>query len=680
MKVAALDDVLDEEIEAAVPNRPVASLRDIEVLYGGLYTLGRGLTGPYGAYLTPDAAADQVGSETLVVIRIDLRGESVSVAEPAVDLEMFQTDLVPLVAHSKYSAANGVDHSITHQSGQTNGPEKQADHAFERLSRWPNEDPVAALAAEHEDGWLIDSLAELCTDESIEDRLREQVTNFVDEKCQLIHTVTFAFDEGELSVTNQYRENETWHYPGEIEVLQEAMAARKARKFRAKNEAKDASGEGTCFVFDTEETVYGVVDDPMKHYLSKQMEKFPAFDADQSWRTQGLSRDAAIRAQNAEPFLDACIVPSPGTSAFYLPYPPGDIDADTGRRLYELLARQAESNEDQSPVGETYRTLKERGELEQLRFSLVIVNKYQKDRWRVLASTPAADTHVIEDISEVHREILDGDWLGEGGVFPKREKFPLLNIVDREVLPNIVASVQYLSETCLGDDADDPSSDDFRFRGTATIASGEPLRAEELLSEYVAKLSDRFDPDGEYPFPSATLAQQYVQFNALAACDLVTADDKRLTKSAHDMTDQSTPATELGRQAQFEQFVEDHPALSDKSRKGVFALGALVGRISRYQRSENKSMTAVKRYPIDNLTKHNITRIATEVVDSNVVYSEEEGYNQTMYAELMRAVVDGLESGNPNDWSLSTDDLRFHYAMGIAYGTNDPSTSDYNNE
>ena len=680
MDIEALEKVDDETVESTIPQRPIASLRDIEVLYGALYTLGRGLTGPYGAYLTPDAAADQIGNETLVVIRVNLRGDKATLEDPPVTLEMFPEDLVPLVAHSKFSAAMGVDHSITHQSGQTNGPEKHSDHAFERLERWPEEDAVIEAASEHDDGWLIETLAELGDDDSIETKIRDGVKSFVSEEGQLLHTVAIAFDEEELNTTAQFRPDKTWHYPGEIEVLQEAMAARKTGKFRAKKEAEDASGDGTCFVFDTGETVYGVVDDPMKHYLSKQMEKFPALDADRSWQTQGLGRDAAIRAQNADTFLDACAIPAPGTSAFYLPYPTGEIDADSAKALYELLSEQVDSDEEESPVGRKYRQLKEPDRLDAIRFSLAIVNKYQKDRWRVLAATPTASTHIIEEIAQKHYQILDSRWVSEERIFPKQDNFSLLSIDSIESLSNVVSSVGYLAETCLGDDADEPSSDDFRFRGTATIASGKQLHVQELLEEYVAKLVDRFDPDDQYPFPIATLAQQYVQFNALRACDLLTADDERLITQPQHMTDQTSQATANNRQEQFEQFIEDHPALSDKTREGVFALGALVGRISRYQREDGRSTTAVSQYPITNLTKHNIRRIATEVVESNVIYSEEEKYKGTMFGELMQAVADGLESTDQDNLTLSTDDLRFHYAMGIAYGKNDPSTSDYNNE
>jgi len=679
MDTKALNDVDAETIESTIPQRPIASLRDIEVLYGALYTLGRGLTGPYGAYLTPDAASDQIGNETLVVVRVDLRGDKVTLGDPPVTLEMFPKDLVSRVAHSKFSAANGDDYSITHQSGQTNGPEKQGDHALERLTSWPNQEAIKEVASNHEDGWIIEKLAELGANDETEKKIREEVESLLSDEGQLLHTVAIAFDHSGVGTTTQFRSNETWHYPGEIEVLQEAMAARKTGKFRANTQgADDASGHGTCFVFDTDETVYGVVGDPMKHYLSKQMEKFPALDADRSWQTQGLGRDAAIRAQNADTFLDACAIPAPGTSAFYLPYPTGEIDADSAKALYELLSEQVDSDEEESPVGRKYRQLKEPDRLDAIRFSLVIVNKYQKDRWRVLAATPTASTHIIEEIAQKHYQILDSRWVSEEKIFPKRDNFSLLSIDSIESLSNVVSSVGYLAETCLGDDADEPSSDDFRFRGTATIASGKQLHVQELLEEYVAKLVDRFDPDDQYPFPIATLAQQYVQFNALRACDLLTADDERLETQPQHMSDQTTQATAENRQEQFEQFIEDHPALSDKTREGVFALGALVGRISRYQSREGKSMTAVKQYPIDNLTKHNIRRIATEVVDSNIVYSDE--YAGTMYGELMDTVCDGLETAEPSDWELSTEDLRFHYAMGIAYGQNDSSTSETNNE
>jgi hypothetical protein len=91
-------------------------------------------------------------------------------------------------------------------------------------------------------------------------------------------------------------------------------------------------------------------------------------------------------------------------------------------------------------------------------------------------------------------------------------------------------------------------------------------------------------------------------------------------------------------------------------------------------------MTAVKSNPVDSLTKHNIKRTAKEVTRQNIVYSDEEGYTGTMYAELMDGVADDLQRENPEDWDITTEDLRFHYAMGIAYGKNDQTTLNYEDD
>lgn len=683
----ALKEMDNERIESKLPDRPVTSLRDLEVLYGNLYALGRGLTSEYGPYLSPDAATEQVGGENLLVVYVDLRADNATLGNPPVKRRMYPQAEVERVAHAKFEAARGVDHSITHQSGQSNGAEKQADHAKERLTRWPTEDAVQEVSAVHEDGWLIEALVELGNDDDALTTIEEAVHGLVHDETQLLVTVAFAFEDGLVSTTDVYRPDEDWHYPGEIEVLQEAMAARKTAKFRAKNRATDAVGDGTCYVGDGDEPVYGVVDDPMKFYLSKQMEKFPRFDPDAAWQTQGLSRDAAIAVQNATTFLDACNVSAPGISAYYLPYVTGTLDARDGQLLYEALARQelavGDDEGGSTPVARLARAAEERGgDLNRLRFYFLAIHKYQKDRWRLLANEPNATVHIPEQLARNHLDTLNSWVFREGSVFPIRDNFPLLSMAKSspESLLDLVASVGYFAATCFGEDTDDPSSEDFRFRATASIAGNTPLNAEELFSEYVARIMDRFEPDSKHPFPDAIVASQYVQYSALTATDLIVADDEQLEEQPRYMTnDTKTPAAN-NRVEQFDQFVEDHPVLNDEVRRGIFSLGALVGRLSRYQRTKDRTMTAVKTYPVDNLTRNNVTRIATEVTDKNIIYSDEDKRKGTMFAELMDEIVDGLLSGDPDDWRLSTDDLRFHYAMGIAYGLNDRTTMEYDNE
>jgi hypothetical protein len=695
MDAEALRDLREEKIEAELPDRPVTSVRDLQSLYGALYALGRGLSGEYGPFLSPDAAAELIGMERLVVVRVDVDDGITTLADDPVFVSPY-TEVQPRptrggivpdvqhVAHAKFEAARGVDHSITHISGQSNGPDKHADHASERFTRWPSEDAVQAEAAAHDDGWLLEALDALGNDDEAMDRIRDAVADATQEG-QYLHTVAIRFDSGSVATTDQFDPDATWHLPGEIEVLQEAMVRRKTTKFRAKNKATEASGGGVCYVNDTEEDVYGVVDDPLKWYLSKQMERFPRFDPDQSWRTQGLGREAAIAAQNATTFLDACADSGPGVSVFYFPYFEQTPTVGDARALYRTLVQQAENGDERNAVARLYNDLRDRRGKppEDLRFIFMVVEKYQKDRWRLLAFEPDGTTHYGVELATAHDRAIDSPVFGEEGPLPIREGFDLLNTgLNRiEWLP-VVTGVGYFVRTCSPpDDDDDPSSDDIRFRATRDVVSGRPLDAESMLSAYVDRIVDRFEPDDEYPFPGATVAEQHAQLTALANSGLLDANADTDFTVDTDMTESTiTDGEEMSRSETLDDFIDRHDALSNGERQGIFALGALVGRISRYQRSKSRSMTAVKQHPIDKLTGHNVTQVATEVIDANVVYSDTEGYSGTMYAELMDEVVDGLLSRSPEDWDLTTEDLRYHYALGIAYGLNDRSTSDYDNE
>lgn len=696
MDSQALYDVDSTVIEESLPDRPITSVRDVQALYGRLYALGRGMTGKYGPFLSPDEAEDQVGTEHLLIVRVNVVDGQATLADDPVQVTTYASSLsdptpdglvpdIQRVAHAKFQAARGVDHSITHQSGQTNDPEKHADHAIERFTRWPDEDAVRAEASDHDDGWLIEALGALGEDEAAMETVAA-AAEAATEEGQFLHTIAVNVEVESVATTDQFVPEATWHLPGEIEVLQEAMVRRKTNKFRAKNEAEDASGDGTCYVDDETVEVYGVVDDPLKWYLSKQMERFPRFDPDQSWRTQGLGRQAAIAAQNATTFLDGCAESAPGVSAFYLPYFEGTPDATDARELFDVLVRQSEGDDSSNPVATMYDDLRSTGEddrLGGLRFLFILVNKYQKDRWRLLAFEPSGTIHHGVELAHAHYGVLNSPLFGETGPLPVRDGFELLAAgrPPRAWL-DTVTSVGYFADTCAPpDDDDEPSSDDIRFRATADVVGGRAVDADALLDAYTNRIADRFDPDSEYPFPGAVVAGQHAQFTALAAAGLLNGGSGSEYTVDTTMSEQTTAdESEMNRTERLKDFIKRHDALAGAERKGTFALGALVGRITRYQRGENRSMTAVKQHPIDKLTTHNITQIATEVVDANVVYSDEEGYTGTMYAELMDEIVDGLLMSSPEDWDLSTDDLRYHYALGIAYGLNDRSTSDYDNE
>jgi len=48
----------DEKLASELPDRPITSLRDLQYVYGRLYTLATAGGGEYAAYLTPEKSTD----------------------------------------------------------------------------------------------------------------------------------------------------------------------------------------------------------------------------------------------------------------------------------------------------------------------------------------------------------------------------------------------------------------------------------------------------------------------------------------------------------------------------------------------------------------------------------------------------------------------------------------------
>jgi CRISPR-associated protein Cas8b/Csh1 subtype I-B len=93
----------------------------------------------------------------------------------------------------------------------------------------------------------------------------------------------------------------------------------------------------------------------------------------------------------------------------------------------------------------------------------------------------------------------------------------------------------------------------------------------------------------------------------------------------------------------------------------------------------------IDQYPIKSMTKTRVKRITQEVIDKDVVYSRESAkkgsnINSTMYSEITDGIVETMARRDPEKWEISTDDLRFYYALGVTYGMNDRATNEQDAE
>jgi len=671
-----------------LPDRPISSLRDIQYLYGRLYTLGTAGGGEYADYLTPGDADDLLGSEeSLIAVRVDLTGDEPRLdADKSVFVTQYTDDLTEAIAHCKYSAAKGIDHSVTHRSGRNSSPEKLARYAVERLTKWATDDVVQDVADAHEDGHLIDALAAVGADDENQDRIRERVQDLLGGSRTALLTVQIK-----RPGDNKYQ------WPGDIDAFLEAMRARKLSKLVSKNEATESAGQATDMVTDVAGRTVGTADDPLNYFLGKQMEKFPGLDPDQAWRNHPISEDAAVTVMNAKEFVDACSFSTFNASVYYLPYFLGRPTPEDAFELYRYLYRSIE-NDDMSQIRIAYDEFS--GDIaaheSRLRFYVAAVMKHQMSLYDVYGETLNGRLYYPTEVATQHADIVrswafDEDDPRNAEISPPLPSYEDAPLTTKPPFEELVASGRYVYETFpFVDDDTDASADDRRIDTFVSILAGDPIDRDLLISAYVERLLD-WRGDG---FPSLLVASQFAQLAALSNAELVTAregqteqattdgptyDTTMDTTDPHVSTDGGTTA--LNRSEKLESFIEETPALGDTERRGAFLIGTLVGQIGTYQQyHHDRSTTVIDQYPIKSMTKTKIKRITQEVLDKDIVYTREaakqgSSITSTMYREVTDKLVETMAKNDPEEWTIGTDDLRFYYALGVTYGMNDRSTN-----
>jgi len=679
-----------------LPDSPIGSLRDLQYLYGKLYTLATTGGGEYAPYLTPDAASDLVDTnDSLIVVRVDVSGNKPRLADDdigPVQVRRYTKDLIQQVGHCKYPAARGIDHSVTHQAGQNSDPEKLARYAKERLTKWAVDEVVTEAADDHSDGWIIERLAEAGEDENALETIEETITRKLGGESAT----------SLLTVQVKTESDGDYQWPGDLDVFNGAMRQRKLSKLVTKNKADDSSGDATDLVTGLPARTVGTSEDPQNYFLGKQLEKFPGLDIEEAWRSHPISEDAAITVMNAEAFVEACTYRTFGAKVYYLPYVFGRLAPENVYELYGLLYQAAESDEDTTPIEDAYERHRER-EIDdrKFRFYISAVMPHQMSRYDVFGETLNGRLHYPKELAFTHNRFVQNvsafntttEWTAP---LPTNEKWGLLSGSDDQL--HAVATGWYFYQTFAERDDDEADADDPRITALVSVLSGEAIGIDVLLEEYVDRIiDDQTDEDDHEGFPAFLVASQFAQLCALADDDLdllkpSDPSNEPITREPnyeeihimdnHFATDGGHPA-----EPKLESFIDDTPALSPDNdeeegsvtsqRRGAFLLGALVGDIGSYQEySEDRSTTLVDQYPVKSITRSRIKKVTQETVAKTLTYTRKEKKQQGIYPgtkaeHIVERLRETILDPDPDDWVIETDDLRFYYALGVTYGMND---------
>ena len=694
-----------EELAEELPDEPISSLRSLQFLYGKLYTLATAGGGKYAPYLTPDAAGDLVDTEdSLIIVRVDLSGSEPRLddSEP-VSLTTYTDGDIENVAHCKYAAARGIDHSVTHQAGRNSDPEKLARYAKERLTKWATDDIVDEVATAHDDGWIIESLGDLGANEDALDTIESALRHELDgESATALLTVQVRTEAGG-----------GYQWPGTLDVFNEAMRRRKLSKLVTKNKANDSSGDATDLVSGQPARTVGTSEDPQNYYLGKQLETFPGLDIEEAWRTHPISEDAAVTVMNAETFVEACTYRTFGAKVYYLPYFFGRPTVEETYKLYGMLHAAVTEDDDETPIERAYDEFGGTGAEDRLRFYVSAVMPHQMSRYDVFGETLNGRLLYPRELAREHDRIVgqSGAFVADSGLaspgrdewtaaMPTNESWDLLSNSGGRL--GSISTGWYFYQTFAERDDADADADDPRIEALVAVLSGDSIAVETLLGEYVDRIVAAENDDEVDGFPFFLVASQFAQLCALADEDLglLTADtgresitdeptyDDNTMQSVEDIqivADGGDPAT-----AKLESFIEATPALTRNGenadetgrsvrnqRRGAFLLGALVGAVGNYQEyHEDRSTTLVDNFPVKSISQSRIKKVTQDTIGKTLTYTRERkkqsgGFPGTLFEHLVEELRETIADPDPDDWTIDTDDLRFYYALGVTYGMND---------
>ena len=719
MSEIALDASEDaDDIEDILLDRPVASLYDVAYLYGKLHALNTAkqydvpIDDRYIGRMTHESRTDYYEQEVgLFSVLVDLTGDKPTLGKAGELDERSNDDESPFVAESlnrekmlrvgysrQDSRAAGHNMSLAHDvSGlsltREESIEKCEKYAKQLFDRWAASDSVADVADDHDGGWILEDLKEVGEDGDLMDTIEDEVVDAIRE--------TFGDEfNGVLSVRLKLPDTDGYVYPGEVAVLNEAILYRWVEKrMRSYSAADDASGDGRGLITGDTGEVFGLSDSPLERYKGKMAEKFPNLVVDESWQQRPLTAEAAFAVSSAVPLLENFVqILGEDTAAYYVPYVP-EPTVEQAVALYELAMEAADNSGAAVGVIKDAATDPVNPLYDDLQIHYVAAYTPGNKR-KFIEEEPCVDPNRVQSIQDAHTKVLtDGLVAPDGNNPPLFPSPPYGRLTDDEddeqgskylrsnapVVTGVLTGGYFQStfrHQSTDEDRDDHGTTDLRAEATSTaLASDGRIDPDWLLAQYVPRLiSDQrsaFEDGNE--LPESLLTRQYVQMQALARAgvlDDASSDDPRTISACTETMSDTTDYTD--RDDRLAQFIDSHPALAeDEERRAAFLLGALIGRVAAYQSRNGISRTVIRQHPINAMTRRRISTTLGKVLEKNAHYSDDdENAGMLMNDRYITRLNDIVNRRPPEEWSLSTDDLRMHYGLGLTYGKND-TTLDY---
>lgn len=688
------------------PEGPISSLRRLQTLYGALAEAAgeKGGDPRYSIYYTPGELDEFVaqGDDTdryLARVDVDLTSEQPKEDDVSVTVEQLIPDLVPKLGFARYPWGRGIDHSITRR-GAKGGSDATtaATYCIECLERWTDADgrepAVGEVAETHPDGWILQTLQDLGTAETVKEEIEKSLDRQLSGSPRITATVRLKLDPSTLSrAPAEDVDGQGWFYPGEVDVLNAGMKARKEEKLAEKNTDEPSRGTGTCMVTDETTTVFGTAEDPLAFFTVQHAEKFDELKRGNAWRTHPVSADAALLIQSGSSLVEACRTTRNGLGVYTLPYFT-TVSNERANLLHRVLTNLQERDADatdEHPMALVERVVEEDGDeqdLADLRFYVISLRNDSGDI-NVFHEIPEVTLYWPREVATKYGSVLDSSpSFGESSGFGTTDDWALLSAerTDDDFV-NDVVSGRFAWNAVPSTPGDDGAAidDDVEWY-TYQLLTGGSIPVERLLDMFVARLEREREDDPENRLSVNHLKVQFAQLEALARAGLLVADDRQaaLTTPPRDMhsddmdlshlvNEDGTVPRPAARRYRLQTFIESREALSDSpERRGAFLVGVLVGQLSHHQRyNRDMNRTLRDQHQAEHMTTGKLKRLYPELKDKVGIYASEVDWGgEELFEETGDALTETLSDAVPGDsWNLSRQDLQFFYALGVGYGT-----------
>ncbi len=686
-----------ETFEEYHPGGPISSLRRLEVLYGAITEAAEGeIDSEYDLYHTPGELDEFVVQDDedryLVTLKVDLTGDDPELT--GVSADPLQPSDVGKLGYARYPWGRGIDHSITERGAKGGwNLEKTVRYSSEKLEKWTNasgkEEAVGRVADENPDGWVIRDLQTLGSRDDIEgeiERYLEPAFPSADSP-KVVATVAIKLDPDSLEAPPEGTPKDGYYYPSQLPILNDGMVARKNHKLATKNVSL-SKGEGTCMVTGERGEVFGTAEDPLAFFTVQHSEKFASLKKVESWRSHPVSSEAALLLQSGTSLVENCSRTRDGLRVYTLPYVV-DCDHESAELLYGAI-----EDADETSISRVQQRAEDIDEsfAEALRFYVIGVRNDSGDI-NVLHEVPNVDIYWPRKVAKSHLDVLESSLFGPAAGFRRPDDWRHIDgsVTQTEDMIKPITSGQYARDTLAFSDTDDPTSNDPREWLVTALLTGESVPADKLLSQYVERIGSATDPDEEN-FPTYLVLTQYAQLEALARADLLAAPDDRPeleatprttmneTTGPLDFGDSLPDPTDLApdgnvnhqhaRKYRLERFLEERDALRDNDeRRGAFLFGVLLSQLADHQsRERDMNRTLRDQHPADRLTTDRIQRVYSDLTQRSGVYASELGMSGQLFPETERLLKNAFADAPPKTWTLPVEDVRFFYALGLAYG------------